>query len=34
MKPFIFDLGKDIKQAIEKRDANEITDLAKYVPIF
>jgi len=33
MKPFIFDLGKDIMQAIEKRDANEITDLAKYVPI-
>ena len=34
MKPFIFDLGKDIEQAITKRDANEITDLAKYVPIF
>ena len=32
--PFIFDLGKDVKEAIWKHDANEITDLAKYVPIF
>lgn len=34
IKPFIFDLGKDVQQAIAKRDMDEITDLAKYVPIF
>lgn len=34
IKPFIFDLGKDVQQAVAKRDMNEITDLAKYVPIF
>jgi hypothetical protein len=34
IKPFIFDLGKDVQQAIAKHDKDEITDLAKYVPIF
>ena len=34
IKPFIFDLGKDITQAITEWDKDEITDLAKYVPIF
>lgn len=34
IKPFVFDLGKDITQAITEWDADEITDLAKYVPIF
>ena len=34
IKPFIFDLGKDVQQAIAKHDMDEITDLAKYVPIF
>ena len=34
VKPFIFDLGKDVVQAVKERDEDEITDLAKYVPIF
>ena len=34
IKPFIFDLGKDVVEAITEHDADEITDLAKYVPIF
>ena len=34
MKPFVFDLGKDIVEAITEHDLDEITDLAKYVPIF
>ena len=34
LKPFIFDLGKDVIEAVWEHDANEITDLAKYVPIF
>lgn len=33
ISPFIFDLGRDVWQAIKKHDANEVTDLAKYVPI-
>ena len=32
--PFIFDLGKDVVEAIWEHDEDEITDLAKYVPIF
>lgn len=34
IKPFVFDLWKDIEQAIREHDKDEITDLAKYVPIF
>ena len=34
VKPFIFDLWEDMYEAIKKHDANEVTDLAKYVPIF
>ena len=34
ISPFIFDLGKDVKEAIFEHDKDEITDLAKYVPIF
>lgn len=34
ISPFIFDLGKDVIEAVWEHDANEITDLAKYVPIF
>lgn len=34
IKPFIFDLGKDITEAITEHNEDEITDLAKYVPIF
>ena len=32
--PFIYDLWLDVQQAIAKHDKDEITDLAKYVPIF
>lgn len=34
LKPFIFDLGKDVVEAVWEHDLDEITDLAKYVPIF
>ena len=34
ISPFIFDLGRDLKEAIFEHDKDEITDLAKYVPIF
>lgn len=34
IKPFIFDLGKDVTEAVTEHNADEITDLAKYVPIF
>lgn len=34
IKPFVFDLWKDITQAITKHDKEQVTDLAKYVPIF
>ena len=34
ISPFIFDLGKDVVEAIWEHDEDEITDLAKYVPIF
>lgn len=34
ISPFIFDLGKDVIEAVWEHDANQITDLAKYVPIF
>lgn len=34
ISPFIFDLGKDVIEAVWKHDANEITDLSKYIPIF
>lgn len=34
IQPFVFDLGADLKEAIVEHDKDEITDLAKYVPIF
>ena len=34
LKPFVFDLGKDVVEAVWEHDLDEITDLAKYVPIF
>ena len=34
VKPFIFDLWEDMYEAIKEHDKDEITDLAKYVPIF
>lgn len=34
LKPFIFDLGKDVIEAVWEHNLDEITDLAKYVPIF
>ena len=34
ISPFIFDLGKDVVEAVWEHDKDEITDLAKYVPIF
>ena len=34
ISPFIFDLGKDVKEAIFEHDKDEITDLSKYIPIF
>ena len=34
LKPFVFDLGKDVVEAVWEHDLDEITDIAKYVPIF